>query len=538
MAKILTITDVGLAEIINQENLGLGPVIIDRLVVSSAKLAGDLRGTTSVPGVIKTLNDLRGGIAGDNVLNVTAQDNSIDAYTVFTVGLYSTTDVLIGIYSQNDAIITKTASTVALMAFDYLLVNISPASITVGNVEFINPPATTEMAGISELATSAEVIEGVDTLRTITPAGLSARTATTDRTGLVELATNAETATGTDSGRAVTPAGLKSVVGTLGTASQHRANTSTTDSTANSLMRNGDWGPGGFAGVVVAPGNALKSAIYCGMYGVNSSTTDNPGVSSGGVALHLAWNEINMWQMVVSRSSDDIYYRRNNGGVWSPDRFFWTSGNTSASVQALLGAADNSGIKSAIGNASETQTGVVELATAAETQAGTDAVRAITPAGLNSRTATTSRTGIVELATSQETQIGTDSARAVTPAGLRSLITDVNTMAAQTGTEVIAFFARKVNGVVTGSFSIRILNASLFTTPYLNPIFILPSGYRPSSPAEQYISCSMLSSETLISTNSSIRVDNLGEAFLINDMSGLSNGTIFHGNFSIITSLG
>ncbi len=66
--------------------------------------------------------------------------------------------------------------------------------------------------------------------------------------------------------------------------------------------------------------------------------------------------------------------------------------------------------------------GIVELATDAETQAGTDADRAVTPKSLASLTATAVRRGLVELATSEETQAGTDTARAVTPASLASLV--------------------------------------------------------------------------------------------------------------------
>ena len=68
--------------------------------------------------------------------------------------------------------------------------------------------------------------------------------------------------------------------------------------------------------------------------------------------------------------------------------------------------------------ASATVAGLVELATDAETQTGTDTARAITPANLAARTATETRTGIVELATTAEVVTGTDTARAVTPAGV------------------------------------------------------------------------------------------------------------------------
>ncbi len=75
--------------------------------------------------------------------------------------------------------------------------------------------------------------------------------------------------------------------------------------------------------------------------------------------------------------------------------------------------------------ATATARGIVELATNAETQAGADAERAVTPAGLSSRTATVDRTGIVELATVTEARAGADTERAVTPAGLRAAGDDI-----------------------------------------------------------------------------------------------------------------
>jgi hypothetical protein len=71
--------------------------------------------------------------------------------------------------------------------------------------------------------------------------------------------------------------------------------------------------------------------------------------------------------------------------------------------------------------ATTSRRGHVELATDAETQAGTDTQRAVTPASLSARTATDERTGLVELATAAEVQAGVDTQRAVTPAGLATL---------------------------------------------------------------------------------------------------------------------
>lgn len=76
-------------------------------------------------------------------------------------------------------------------------------------------------------------------------------------------------------------------------------------------------------------------------------------------------------------------------------------------------------------NSTETTSGVIEIATDAETQTGTDATRAVTPAGLQSKVASTTVKGIVELATDAETQTGTDATRSVTPASLASFSSDL-----------------------------------------------------------------------------------------------------------------
>jgi hypothetical protein len=72
--------------------------------------------------------------------------------------------------------------------------------------------------------------------------------------------------------------------------------------------------------------------------------------------------------------------------------------------------------------ATTTVLGLVYLATNAETQTGTDANKAVTPAALSSRTATETRTGIAEIATQAETDGGTDDTRIVTPLKLKTLL--------------------------------------------------------------------------------------------------------------------
>lgn len=77
--------------------------------------------------------------------------------------------------------------------------------------------------------------------------------------------------------------------------------------------------------------------------------------------------------------------------------------------------------------ATETGSGIVERATQAEVNAGTDDTRYITPAKLKAAIgsgtvppASETSPGVIELATQAEVNAGSDSTRAVTPATLRS----------------------------------------------------------------------------------------------------------------------
>jgi hypothetical protein len=72
--------------------------------------------------------------------------------------------------------------------------------------------------------------------------------------------------------------------------------------------------------------------------------------------------------------------------------------------------------------ATTTVLGLVFLATDAETQTGTDTVKAVTPSALSARTATETRTGIAEIATDAELTTGTDDTRIVTPLKLKTYL--------------------------------------------------------------------------------------------------------------------
>lgn len=79
-----------------------------------------------------------------------------------------------------------------------------------------------------------------------------------------------------------------------------------------------------------------------------------------------------------------------------------------------------------IADASSTVKGIVELATDAETNTGTDTVRAITPSNLSARTATETRAGLAEIATVLEAQGFTDDLRFLTSLKLNNAFQGAN----------------------------------------------------------------------------------------------------------------
>lgn len=178
------------------------------------------------------------------------------------------------------------------------------------------PDATETTKGKAELATQTEVNTGTDDTRIVTPLKLATRTATDTRPGVVELATDAEVQTGTDTARAITPANLSA-----------RSATETRSGVAEVATQT-ETDTGTDDGRIVTP---LKAATrYLAKAG---------GTLTGFLTLH--------------------------------------ADPTSAMHAVTKQYAD--GLSGATPDASETTKGKAELATQAETNAGTDDTRIVTP---------------------------------------------------------------------------------------------------------------------------------------------------------------
>lgn len=175
-ATNIVITDAGLAEIINAEASGTAPVVLSHIALG----AGQYRATpnmTQLQGEFKRFDAVSGGAVDDHVIHLTINDTSNDAYTVYEIGVFTSKGTLFAVYSQKTPITQKAAGAQSLLAIDLVLTNMNPDSVTVGDMTFVLPPATTEIQGLVELANDEEVKAGTDIYRAVTPAGVQLRMA-------------------------------------------------------------------------------------------------------------------------------------------------------------------------------------------------------------------------------------------------------------------------------------------------------------------------------------------------------------------------
>ncbi|MGN0887232.1 MAG: hypothetical protein ACI4RT_09620 [Candidatus Spyradenecus sp.] len=213
----VVVTNAGIAAIVNAEHTGTAPVKVTSVGLGTGQYTAAAT-QTALQAEFKRLTAVAGGNVGNGVLHITANDADTSGeypeYTVYEVGIYVTNETtgvetLFGVYSSTSPIVQKARLSEIMLAVDILLVNINPESVTVGETSFVLSPATVDRAGIIEIATTAETLEGRDSARAVTPQGLAQLTATTERKGLVELANFAEVLAGTDETRAITPSVFK-----------------------------------------------------------------------------------------------------------------------------------------------------------------------------------------------------------------------------------------------------------------------------------------------------------------------------------------
>ena len=169
----ITITTAGRNALVNAENNGTAPVEVVEIGVTDQVFVPDA-GMTALPGEIKRLSTFAGQAVADDTVHVTIRDESEDVYTLRGFGLYLEDGTLFAVYGQSDPILEKSEQAMLLLSADVQFTAINATSLTFGATNFLNPPATTEVQGVVELATNTEASDGTDSQRAVTPAGVKA----------------------------------------------------------------------------------------------------------------------------------------------------------------------------------------------------------------------------------------------------------------------------------------------------------------------------------------------------------------------------
>ena len=367
---------------------------------------------------------------------VVAQDSTTETYDITKMEFITDGGVLFATVQHDDgSVIQSKGPATAMVLAEQLNLSAAPGSVAPsGDVSIYAPQATEDLLGTAEIATQDEANGNTDDTRFITPKKLYNRSASTSRRGVVELATQSETDTGTSTVRAIVPATLASrllsftrnatetVSGFAELATQTEADAGTDDSR------------------IITP-KKLWSILTAKFARIDERPTFDEGINTGGKPIIYSGSGTNVDHIWYHDGDNEFHLVADKeegaegnanlkiGGIQLTsgvkvtgvsDSATSTSKTTLASSYAVDVARDD-GTR----QATETQRGQAEIATQAETDAGTNHTRMVTPKTLASRlgsfvrNATETVKGFLRVGTQSEVNAGVLDNVAVTPKTLR-----------------------------------------------------------------------------------------------------------------------
>ncbi len=172
-AITLVVTNAGRAALVDAATAGTFAVRIAEAGLSASAFT-PLATATTLPGEFARVAGVSGNAIDPDTITLVIRDDSAAVYTLRGLGLFLDDGTLFAIYSQATPILEKAANSTALIVLDVRFADIAATSLTFGDANFLNPPATTSVQGVIEIATDAEAIAGTDAVRAITPASLKA----------------------------------------------------------------------------------------------------------------------------------------------------------------------------------------------------------------------------------------------------------------------------------------------------------------------------------------------------------------------------
>lgn len=165
----LVITDAGKQALVNATQTGTAQLQLSEIAVGSGQYTPSAE-RTALQDQIKRLPIIQASAVDDHVIHVAYQDDSSASYNVYEVGVFTNDGVLFAVYSSSELLISKAANSTCLLTVDMVIDDLDVNDITFGDIEYATGAATTESAGIVELATQAEADAGEDAYKAITPA--------------------------------------------------------------------------------------------------------------------------------------------------------------------------------------------------------------------------------------------------------------------------------------------------------------------------------------------------------------------------------
>lgn len=191
-ALTMTITTAGRAALVNRAAGGTTAVVIAQAGVT-ASVVTVAPTLTALPGEIKRISSIAGQSIDATTVHLVARDDSTDAYTVRAIALYLADGTLFAVYGQADPIFQKADVSTFYLAADFTFPAADAALIQFGNTNFLNPPSSETVQGVSYLATVAEALAGAVANKTITPATMASVLANYVRTAQLAVANGVAT---------------------------------------------------------------------------------------------------------------------------------------------------------------------------------------------------------------------------------------------------------------------------------------------------------------------------------------------------------
>jgi len=130
---------------------------------------------SALPGEFRRVATISGVASSADTVHLVVRDAAPLRYEMRGLGLFLADGTLFATYGQADPIFEKSERSTMHIAIDLVFPTGTATSLSFGDTNFLQPPATEILAGVIELATAAEVAAGVDPVRAVTPATLAAR---------------------------------------------------------------------------------------------------------------------------------------------------------------------------------------------------------------------------------------------------------------------------------------------------------------------------------------------------------------------------